>query len=181
MGAGALFLRNEPRCLPVPGFELRNGAFICGRLPHCDLILPHSTVSRCHAELHVTDLKVEVVDLASRNGTFINGRRIDRDLLYLRDVLCLGKVSFVLSDDARGEDDCDPCVEVMSTLEVRASPISLLSDAQRRVLDLVVEGLVEKQIAKRLKISPHTAHNHVRNIYRALDVHSRAELLARLK
>lgn len=55
-----------------------------------------------------------------------------------------------------------------------------LSEAQRRVLDLALTGLVEKQIARRLNISRHTAHNHLRNIYRILDVHSRGELLAQV-
>jgi pSer/pThr/pTyr-binding forkhead associated (FHA) protein len=185
MGAGTFILRNEPRCLPVPGFRLDDGSFVCGRSSECDLILPHPTVSRRHAALHVAGSEVEVVDLGSRNGIWVNGSRVESGTIRLGDVLAIGKVLFVLADAMNDDDDCGSCFETVSTREVRIppkvdSPISVLSDAQRRVLNLVMEGLVEKQIATRLKISPHTAHNHVRNIYRALDVHSRAELLARL-
>jgi DNA-binding CsgD family transcriptional regulator len=53
-----------------------------------------------------------------------------------------------------------------------------LTAAQRRVFDLLLEGLPEKRIARKLKISQHTVHNHVRKIYVAARVGSRPELLA---
>jgi DNA-binding CsgD family transcriptional regulator len=184
MGAGTLILLNQPRCLPTPGFVLGNGTFTCGRSTQCDFVLPHPTVSRRHAELRVDGVRVEVVDLGSRNGTFLNGKRVKAEVIRLREVLQLGKVSFVLADGPSEDIDCESCRDTESAPEVQplsnfTSPMSCLSIAQRRVLDLVLEGLVEKQIATRLKISRHTAHNHVRNIYRALNVHSRGELLAR--
>jgi DNA-binding CsgD family transcriptional regulator len=36
-----------------------------------------------------------------------------------------------------------------------------------------------RDIAARLEISPHTIHNHVKEIYRKMGVNSRPELLAR--
>ena len=41
-------------------------------------------------------------------------------------------------------------------------------------------GFAEKAVAAQLGLSRHTVHNHVRAIYRAYGVRSRAELLARL-
>jgi DNA-binding NarL/FixJ family response regulator len=55
-----------------------------------------------------------------------------------------------------------------------------LSEAERRVFELLLTGQPEKGIARRLDLSPHTVHNHVRAILRAFHVHSRAELLAEL-
>jgi DNA-binding CsgD family transcriptional regulator len=52
-----------------------------------------------------------------------------------------------------------------------------LSDSERAVLTLALEGLSEKQIALKLRRSPHTVHTHLRLIYRAYGVGSRAELL----
>ena len=49
----------------------------------------------------------------------------------------------------------------------------------RQVLDRLLLGDGEKQIAYRLCISRHTVHHHVRRLYRHFDVQSRAELLAR--
>jgi DNA-binding CsgD family transcriptional regulator len=54
-----------------------------------------------------------------------------------------------------------------------------LSPAQRRVLAALLEGNSEKDVAARLKLSPHTIHNHVREIYARFGVHSRPELMAR--
>ena len=53
-----------------------------------------------------------------------------------------------------------------------------LSSAQHRVLELLLEGLQEKIISKRLGKASNTIHSHVREIYRHLRVHSHAELLA---
>lgn len=179
-----LTLLNEPRLLPVPGFVLHDGRCICGRSGASDLIVPNSTVSRLHAELHVAATRVNVVDLQSRNGTFIDGQRVSSAELRPSQILSLGEVSFVLLEGDRALDDWEAS-EAASTRtsgrqrEVQAD-LSPLSEAQRRVLDLALTGLVEKQIARRLNISRHTAHNHLRNIYRILDVHSRGELLAQL-
>jgi len=54
-----------------------------------------------------------------------------------------------------------------------------LTTAERRVFDLILSGLAEKEIAHRLEISPNTVHCHVRKIYDAFGVSSRAELMAR--
>lgn len=53
-----------------------------------------------------------------------------------------------------------------------------LSESQLGVYKLAIRGLTEKQIALRLHRSPHTVHSHLKAVYRALRVTSRAELLA---
>jgi DNA-binding NarL/FixJ family response regulator len=47
------------------------------------------------------------------------------------------------------------------------------------VLDLLAEGLTNRQIAARLVLSEHTVHRHVANILRKLDAPSRAAAVAR--
>ena len=42
----------------------------------------------------------------------------------------------------------------------------------------LLAGDSEKQVARRLGISYHTAHGYVKDIYRAFGVHTRAKLLA---
>jgi DNA-binding NarL/FixJ family response regulator len=54
-----------------------------------------------------------------------------------------------------------------------------LSGRQRQTLDALLAGDSEKQIARKLAISPHTVHVHVKTIYKRLNVCSRGELLAR--
>lgn len=50
---------------------------------------------------------------------------------------------------------------------------------QREALIALLRGDSEKQAAKRLRITPHALHEHVKRLHRALDVASRGELLAR--
>lgn len=53
-----------------------------------------------------------------------------------------------------------------------------LTPRQRDVLDLLLDGDAEKQIASTLGISRPTVHEHVTALYRHFEVSSRAELLA---
>ncbi len=54
-----------------------------------------------------------------------------------------------------------------------------LSARELEVLGLVAEGLSDREIAKRLVISPHTVHRHVSNILAKLGESSRAAAVAR--
>lgn len=53
-----------------------------------------------------------------------------------------------------------------------------LSPRQRQVLLFLLEGDGKKQIAARMKISEHTVGDHVKNIFKRFNVHSRGELQA---
>jgi DNA-binding NarL/FixJ family response regulator len=51
---------------------------------------------------------------------------------------------------------------------------STLSPRERQVLELIVRGLSNQDVANELGISRHTATSHVRSIYRKLEVRSRS-------
>ena len=55
----------------------------------------------------------------------------------------------------------------------------LLTAREREVLQGIVDGLGDKQVAGRLALSVETVRTHVKNIYRKLQVGSRGELLSR--
>lgn len=55
------------------------------------------------------------------------------------------------------------------------SPTSDLTDREREVLSLLVNGLSTEEIARTLSISPATSRNHIQNILHKLRVHSRLE------
>src|ERR1700692_113368 len=55
-------------------------------------------------------------------------------------------------------------------------PKDSLSPRETEVCLFLAEGLPLKEIAFRLRVSIHTADFHARNVYRKLEVHSRAEL-----
>ena len=54
-----------------------------------------------------------------------------------------------------------------------------LSDREKEILDLMVRGLIKKEIANVIGISYHTVDNHLRNIYSKLHVKSRASAVAK--
>ena len=54
-----------------------------------------------------------------------------------------------------------------------------LSPRMRQTLELLVRGDSERQIALKLKISPHTVHVYVKQLYKRFNASSRGELLSR--
>ncbi|GAB3839190.1 LuxR C-terminal-related transcriptional regulator [Hymenobacter jeollabukensis] len=56
---------------------------------------------------------------------------------------------------------------------------ALLSAREQQVLQALLDGLSEKQVAARLTLSPDTVHTYVKRLYDKLRVNSRAELLSR--
>jgi DNA-binding CsgD family transcriptional regulator len=53
---------------------------------------------------------------------------------------------------------------------------SSVTDTERSVIDLVAQGLTNREVGERLFVSPHTVDFHLRAIFRKLDVRSRVEL-----
>jgi pSer/pThr/pTyr-binding forkhead associated (FHA) protein len=79
-------------------FRLTAGSIkTIGRAPRADFIVDAALVSRVHCRLSAGAADLEVVDLSSTNGTFVNGARIDRAVLKTGDTLAVGKVQFVVS------------------------------------------------------------------------------------
>lgn len=57
--------------------QSRQEVIILGRSPKCDVVLGSSTVSRQHAQIIVKHGVVEIQDLGSGNGTFVNQSHIE--------------------------------------------------------------------------------------------------------
>jgi len=62
-----------------------------GRSLKSGIVLSDLMVSRRHAEVRRTGAGVELVDLSTGNGTFVNGHRIDRSLLRRGDLVTIGR------------------------------------------------------------------------------------------
>ncbi len=85
-------------------FRLLPGAIkTIGRATNADFIVDAALVSRVHCRLTAGAVDLEVVDLKSTNGTFVNGQRIDRAVLKHGDRLAVGKVDFVVSKAAKSD------------------------------------------------------------------------------
>lgn len=177
------YLLNRSLLLNPPRFPVASGVYVVGRSSGCDLVVRHASVSRRHAEIQVLGDCVTILDLGSHNGTFVNDERIESADLIVGQKVTFGGVPFMLMSENTADEMADSKVETADHGKregavVPPSVMERLSAAQRRVLIHLIEGLSEKDTADRLAISPHTVHNHVRDIYCILKVHSRAELLS---
>ena len=77
-------------------FMLRPGAPTrIGRGLDCDVVLSDPLASRVHATVNYQDDGWFVVDAGSRNGTFVNGQKIDEAQLVEGSVLKVGTTEFV--------------------------------------------------------------------------------------
>ncbi len=63
-----------------------------GRAPRADFIVDAALVSRLHCRLEAGDESLDVIDLSSTNGTYVNGKRVDRARLAAGDRLRVGRV-----------------------------------------------------------------------------------------
>jgi len=63
-----------------------------GRAARADFIVDRALVSRIHCRLTAGEEKIDVEDLASTNGTFVNDKRVDRAQLATGDRLRVGRI-----------------------------------------------------------------------------------------
>ncbi len=81
--------------LPPPPARL-----VVGRATDCDVVLDDADASRRHCELLVRLESVQVVDLGSKNGTFVGDRRIEQASLRHGDQLTVGATVLLFEDPA---------------------------------------------------------------------------------
>jgi DNA-binding CsgD family transcriptional regulator len=155
---------------PRRRFHLLRRSAVIGRDADADLVLDARGISRKHARLtRETTGSVQLVDLGAKNGTYLNGRRVELAALRAGDRISMGVVELVV-----GFEDL---LEAHSEAET-PSPAedTRLRKREREVAELVAEGLTNAAIAERLFISPRTVSTHVTKIYERLGLKSRAAL-----
>lgn len=74
--------------------------FIIGRNEPSDLIVIDDWISRYHAALFRTGGTTIIVDLKSKNGTFVNGERVLRQVLINNDIVSIGDHRIKFMDPA---------------------------------------------------------------------------------
>ena len=80
-------------------FELKSGgSLVVGRALTSDIPVFDPTISRRHASVTCDDTGIDVRDLGSSNGTFVNGAKVEFARLVPGDTVAFGKVSFRLGD-----------------------------------------------------------------------------------
>lgn len=85
----------QTRQVMLPRHETR-----IGRAETNDIVLDTGRVSRMHATISVDDAFVTITDLGSKNGTYVNGERVDTQTLAHGDTIKIGDcdMRFLASD-----------------------------------------------------------------------------------
>ena len=105
-------------------FEFReHDTFIVGRSPDAHFRLPQKdkTLSRFHFLVEVNPPCCRLLDMASTNGTFVNGREVPSADLNDGDVLVAGRTTIVVAmTEAGATGTVTPAVEPIDSLLTRA-------------------------------------------------------------
>jgi len=89
-------LKTEDGSEPAFNFRILPGSIkTIGRAPRADFIVDATLVSRLHCRLTAGATELEMVDLESTNGTFVNGERVETARLTSGDRLTIGRLDLV--------------------------------------------------------------------------------------
>jgi DNA-binding NarL/FixJ family response regulator len=95
---------------------------------------------------------------------------------YLLKDVAADEVAEGIRAAARGESPIDPrAARTILTAQAQPDPSQQLSGREAEVLTLLVEGLPNKLIARRLEISEKTVKTHLTSIFRTLGVTDRTQ------
>jgi pSer/pThr/pTyr-binding forkhead associated (FHA) protein len=95
--------------IPLNAFLIINGNQVyplsqlvvnIGRRIDNNLVIDNPSISRIHAQLRAIDNHYVLFDLGSTGGTFVNGERINRCVLYPGDVISLATIPVVYGQDS---------------------------------------------------------------------------------
>src|SRR5580704_11015068 len=82
-------------------FRLAPGAIkTVGRAPRADFVVDAALVSRLHCRLTAAADELEVEDLSSTNGTYVNDKPITRAQIVSGDRLRVGRVELMVDKQA---------------------------------------------------------------------------------
>ncbi|MHC4624008.1 MAG: FHA domain-containing protein [Planctomycetota bacterium] len=86
-------------------FTLPSSVTVIGRRSDCDLHVPLKPVSRRHCQVNRDQGVLKIRDLGSRNGTYLNGERIENEaVVKAGDQIKVGPLTFVLQIDGKPEE-----------------------------------------------------------------------------
>ena len=117
-------------------FSLPSSVTVIGRRSDCDLYIPLMPISRRHCQLNHDKGVLKIRDLGSRNGTYLNGKRISEAVVQAGDYIKVGPLKFVFQIDGQPENIKMPSVamqqspqEGTSTDDSTAEEFDSLEDA----------------------------------------------------
>lgn len=159
---------------------LRPGTWSLGRAKDCDVHVDDPGASRYHATIEVAPRSIFLHDRKSRNGIFVNGKRVHGALELTRgDEIRIGKAKLhIIGLDTRHDRDIVTApVSKLPDPNASENPLSVLSPREREVLALLAQGYSQPEIAPKLRISVKTVETYRARISEKLELKTRAELV----
>jgi len=89
-------------------FPLPSSITVIGRRHDCDLRIPLMPVSRRHCQLSLNNETLNIRDLDSSNGTYLNGKRIDEAAIQPGDYIKIGPLTFTLQINGQPKEIVPP-------------------------------------------------------------------------
>lgn len=86
-------------------FELGDRPITIGRSPEADVVVLDEKVSRVHCGIRLWDGEFFIKDLKSRNGTVVNGQRVEMIRLNPGDRIRVGSTAFLFEQEASPQTD----------------------------------------------------------------------------
>ena len=118
---------------------LQTQTTVLGRDSSCDLFFVDRKLSRRHARLEASESDVDLIDLGSRNGCWVNGARISRQRLHPGDILRIGSLRMHFYTESRPDEESDSVEVLTPPLE---PTIAVTSPSHPATLPLNWESLI---------------------------------------
>ncbi len=118
--------------------EVNREKFLIGRSDECQLRPKSDSISRRHCAIVHKDDKILLIDLKSRNGTIVNGKRLDPSrakILKHGDHIKIGKLEFEVVMEVGVAKTKKPAVKDVKDAAVRAAEKSI-SDSRYEEIDV---------------------------------------------
>ena len=116
--------------------DLEKPVTVVGRHPACDVVLDHPAISARHMLLRIVDRTVYVEDLASTNGTRVNGHAVSHQVVHHLDLIEVGNHKLHFFDES-----------LLATGGVAGLEDTVLTDFERTMLAVHVAPAPAKQPA----------------------------------
>jgi pSer/pThr/pTyr-binding forkhead associated (FHA) protein len=129
---------------------VKKAEFIIGRSQTCHLCAGSSAVSRQHCKITRSENRVAIKDLDSRNGTFVNGKKITEETeLATGDEVIVGPLKFLVTITPGISSTKRPEVKTVAEAVTRAAEVPQLSlgddDISKWLLGPDLSALTETQ------------------------------------
>jgi transcriptional regulator with GAF, ATPase, and Fis domain len=143
------------RRIPLPD----RGSVVIGRDESCEVVLADVAISKRHARLQIADGNGVLVDLQSKNGTLVAGRKIaEPTKLAAGDVFEVGPITLVLNrvkDGAKPEEGAAAPIVADPTMKALLALVEQIAPSDLSVLILGETGSGKEVLASALHARSH--------------------------